>query len=91
MPVGNVRKFGALWGGRQPALTQALVAGAAANTNIPIAGISTRDQLISVIEVPASAAAVDRTAATSITSAGNIQVTAATTGNQLLVLYWDIT
>lgn len=71
-------------------LTTVVVAGAGANTNIPIAGIATGDVLVSVIEVPASAALVDRKSATSITSAGNIQCTQATTGNQLLVTYFDI-
>ena len=64
-----------------------VVAGAGANTNIAVAGIKRKDALVAAIEVPASAALVDRTSATSITSDGNIQCTAATTGNQLLVSY----
>lgn len=64
-----------------------LVAGAGANTNIAIAAIRRGDILTKVIEVPAAAALVDRTAVASITSDGNIQLTAATTGNQLLV-FW---
>lgn len=71
-------------------LKQVVVAGALANTNIAIAGISTADKLVGVVEVPASAALVDRTAATSITSAGNIQCTASTSGNQLIVTYIDV-
>lgn len=69
---------------------QVIVAGAGANTDIAVAGISTSDVLFSVIEVPASAALVDRTSVASITSAGNIQLTQATTGNQLIVEYFDV-
>jgi hypothetical protein len=65
-----------------------VVAGAAANTNIAVTGIKRGDYVLSVIEVPASAALVDRTSTVSITSDGNIQSTAATTGNQLLVFWW---
>lgn len=71
-------------------LKQVVVNGAAANTNIAIAGIATVDKLIGVIEVPASAALVDRTSVASITSAGNIQLTQVTTGNQLIVTYFDV-
>ena len=67
-----------------------VVAGAAANTNIPVSGLKRRDALVAAIEVPAAAALVDRTSATSITSDGNIQCTAATTGNQLLVSYVSV-
>ena len=69
-------------------LKKTLVTGAAADTNIAIAGIRRRDMLLSVIEHPASAALVDRTATTSITSDGNIQCTASTAGNQLVVWWW---
>jgi hypothetical protein len=71
-------------------LKQVVVAGAGANADIAIAGISTVDKLVGVVEVPASAALVDRTAIASITSAGNIRLTASTAGNQLLVTYIDI-
>ena len=71
-------------------LKQVVVAGAGANTNIAIAGIKTTDVLIGVVEVPANAALVDRKAATSITGAGNIQCTASTAGNQLLVTYVSV-
>lgn len=64
-------------------------AGAGANTNIAIAGIALVDTLVAVIEVPANAALVDRTATTTITSAGNIQCSATTAGNQVLVLWRD--
>jgi hypothetical protein len=76
--------------GNPPQLKVAVVAGAGANTNIAIAGlVKGQDALLSVLEVPASAALVDRTATTSITSDGNIQCTASTAGNQLLVVYYD--
>lgn len=99
MPRGSIRKFGAMWGGRMPDLTTVVVAGAAANTNIAVAGISTRDQLVSVIELPgvgeaAGQVPVDRTAQTTITSAGNIQVSVATNTSadrRLIVTYWDVT
>jgi hypothetical protein len=74
-------------GGRPAIPRVSLVAGAAANTNIAIAGIKRSDLLLAVIELPASAAATDRSSTASITSDGNIQSTAVTTGNQLLV-HW---
>jgi hypothetical protein len=89
MPAGTLRSLRARLAGAGVELKLALVAGAGANTNIAIAGIKSADQLVAVIEVPASAALTDRTATTSVTSAGNIQCTASTTGNQLLVFYWS--
>lgn len=71
-------------------LKQAVGAGAGANTNIAVAGIALVDKLVGVIEVPANGALVDRTAASSITSAGNIQCTASTAGNQVIVTYVDV-
>lgn len=72
-----------------------LVAGAAANTNIPIAGIAVEDTILSVIEFPGPGEAagqvpVDRTAQTTITSAGNIQVSVATntSADRRLVVRW---
>jgi hypothetical protein len=88
---GNIRKLGARWGGRQPDFSVAVATGAAANTNIAVAGLKTNDLLIAVIEVPASTTTmVDRTAVSSITSAGNIQSTVTTAGNQVLVFYWSV-
>jgi hypothetical protein len=85
---GTVRRSPAGAGARYaPEVKSAVVAGAAANTNIPVAGIKTRDQLILVTEHAAGAVPVDRTADTSITSAGNIQSTDITTGNTLVVLW----
>ena len=72
-----------------------VVAGAEVNTNIAIAGIGTEDTLVSVLEIqPPTASsgntvASDRTAVTAITSAGNIQCTEITTGNQLLVIWYN--
>lgn len=70
-------------------LTQTLVNGAAANTNIAVSGITTEDTIVSVIEYIAGVPTNDRTAATSITSNGNIQCTAATTSNKLIVLWFN--
>jgi hypothetical protein len=74
--------------------------GAAANTNIAVTGIATTDKLVAVIEFAAPeelagiVAVFDRTAQSSITSAGNIQVTVATNTNaqrRLLIIWLDIT
>lgn len=86
----QLEKLASRAGGRPAITRQSLVAGAGANTNIAIAGIKTTDLLVSVIEVPASTPLVDRSATTSITSDGNIQCTAATTGNQLLVTWLQL-
>jgi hypothetical protein len=91
MPKGNLRSLGARFAGRPAELSVAVVTGAAANTNIPITGIKTRDLLVSVLEVPAATTTlVDRTAAASITSDGNLQVTSTTAGNQVLVFYYSV-
>lgn len=73
-----------------------IAAGAGASTNIAITGITTSDVLLCVVEVvdPASAATpvlIDRSATTSITSAGNIQCTSATntTANHRLLVIWQ--
>lgn len=75
---------------RAPELKSAVVAGAAAGTNIAVTGIKTTDQLVLVTEHAAGANPVDRTGDTSITSAGNIQSTDDTTGNTLVVLYYSV-
>jgi len=68
----------------------AVVTGATAATNIAVTGIATEDTLISVIEHNAtSALPTDRTATTSITSAGNIQCSATTSADSLVVLWLD--
>lgn len=71
-------------------IKEAVVAGAAADTNIAITGIKTTDQLISVVEF-ASGVPTSRLATTEITSAGNIQCSVATTGDVLVVLWHDRT
>lgn len=65
-----------------------VVDGDSADTDIPVANITTRDTLESVIEF-AAGVPTDRTAACSITSDGNIQCTADTTGDKLVVRWWD--
>lgn len=93
MPRGNQQRQAARSGGREPALRVAFGAGAAPNTNIAIPEIKPNDVLISVLELqpPTAAAgnaiAGDRTADTSITSAGNVRSTDDTTGNQVLVIF----
>lgn len=68
-------------------LKQTVVAGAAADTDIAIAGIKVTDTILSVIEF-AAGVPTDRTSVASITSAGNIQLTVDTTGDSLLVSYY---
>ena len=73
-----------------------VVAGAAINTNIAIAGIATADKLVAVLQVEpdngtTATMLTNRTSEASITSAGNLQLTTtSTTGKQLLVLWLDI-
>ena len=84
--------------GRPAVLKEAVVNGAAANTDIAVAGIKPADIIVGVLEYAAPAVATgkavtDRTAQTSITSAGNIQVTAATNANAdnvLVVKYYSV-
>jgi len=64
------------------------VDGAAADTNMAISGILTTDTIVAATEVTITTAAlVDRTGTTSITSAGNIQCSVDTTSDHLLVVY----
>lgn len=79
-------------------LQATVVAGAAAATNIAIAGIKTTDKIVAVIRADVAldtgtsatgnkVQAIDKPAAT-ITSTGNIQVTSVdTTGDTLIVLW----
>ena len=70
-------------------LTQTLVVGAAADTNIAVAGIGVDDTIVSVLHNTAGVL-VDVTAEASITSAGNIQLADTdTTGDQLIVLWFN--
>lgn len=78
-------------------LKTVVVAGAAADTNIAIAGIALTDTLLSVHRhidsgATTTAAVVDHTAQASITSAGNIRVSVQTNvnaGDRLVVMYYD--
>lgn len=71
-------------------LTVSLGTGAGANTNIAITNIATTDTLLGVFEIPAATTTlVDRTATSSITSAGNIQCTQSTSGNQVMVFWYN--
>jgi hypothetical protein len=77
-------------------LRVSVAAGAGANTNIAISGITTSDVLVSVLEIqPPTASSgntikADQTANTVIPSAGNIRISQDTSGNQVLVLWWDV-
>lgn len=66
-------------------ITQTVVAGAAASTNIPVPGIGAGDTILSAVMF---AAGVPSMVPASVTSAGNIQSTTDTTGSQLLVTYF---
>jgi hypothetical protein len=63
--------------------------GAGADTDIAITGIAVGDTIGSAIEYVAGVPTTDRTATTAVTSAGNIQCSAATTGNVLLVEWYN--
>lgn len=67
-------------------LKMASVAGAAANTNIPVTGLKKTDLLVGVLDNSFA----DHSAAASITSAGNIQITTSTASSQLLVFWWSV-
>lgn len=80
------------------AIKTVVVAGAAANTDIAVAGIATEDTLLEVIELTGpgeaagQAAANNRTAQATIQSAGNIRVSVATNTSadrRLLVRFFD--
>lgn len=79
--------------GRSTEIMFSVVAGAAADTNIAISGITRRDGLLSVIRLNKDATAAnidldDLTSEVAITSDGNIQVdTTVTTGDKLLVIW----
>ena len=69
-----------------------VLAGAAANTNIAVPGITTDDTIIACLDF-ATAAAIstltDRSATTTIYSNGNIRCSDTTTGNALLLIWHD--
>ncbi len=65
------------------------VAGAAADTNIAVAGAKVGDTVQAVMAIDFTGDTVtDETANASFTSDGNLQVTTDTTGKTLLVSYW---
>tara|TARA_R100000654_G_scaffold2744_6_gene10025 strand:- start:1549 stop:1812 length:264 start_codon:yes stop_codon:yes gene_type:complete len=66
-----------------------LTTGAAADTNIAVAGIKKGDHLIIVLEShTTSAILTDRTAQASVTSDGNIQISVSTATDKILV-FWQ--
>lgn len=66
-----------------------VVSGAAAATNIALTGIATDDTIQSVVMFAAGVPS-DVTAEATVASAGNIQLsTTDSTGNQLVVSFWD--
>ena len=65
-----------------------VLAGAAADTDIAITGIEVGDTLGSVLEF-AAGVPTDRTATTSVTSDGNIQCSVITTGDVLVVEWYN--
>lgn len=67
--------------------TTTVVAGTTADTNIAVAGIKTTDTIGSAIMFTAGVPS-DITGTVSITSAGNIQSTSDTSGNQIVVEYY---
>lgn len=77
-------------GGRQRV---AVVSGAAANTNIAVSGLGVNDRIQTVLEFVVSAgnftALNDRTSVVSAISAGNFQLSVATSGSTLLVVWLD--
>jgi hypothetical protein len=77
-------------GGR---LKMTVVNGAAANTNIAVAGIKPEDKVWKVLEFVTAAAIAtlaDRTSVLTVISDGNIQFSVVTTGNALVVIWLDV-
>jgi hypothetical protein len=95
MPAGNQLYLTSRMAGRPALLKEVVATGAGAATNIAVAGIKPGDVLVSCIEYSASGAVAvqDRTPQTTITSAGNIQVSVATNAaadNRLVVKYYSV-
>jgi len=91
----SLRKLAAQFLGRGVELKAAVAAGAAANTPISVPGIKRGDILVAVLELQpptatsGSAIVADRAGQTTVGN-GTIQIATATTGNQLLILYWSV-
>jgi len=95
MATFDVKKLAKRFAGRPAVPEVTVVAGANASTNIAVTGINVDDMLLSVLLVrdpgaTTTASVVDETANCSITSAGNIQCTAATNTNagDRLIVFW---
>lgn len=67
-------------------LKQVIVTGAGVSTNIAVTGIATADVIVSVLNLTD----LDTPAGVTIHSAGNIRSTSDTTGDKLLVTYFDV-
>jgi len=91
----SLRRLAAQILGRGVELKAAVAAGAAANTPISVPGIKRGDVLVAVLELQpptatsGSAIVADRASQTTVGN-GSIQIATATTGNQLLILYWSV-
>jgi hypothetical protein len=91
----SLRRLAAQFLGRGVELRAAVAAGAAANTPISVPGIKRGDVLVAVLELQpptatsGNAIVADRAGQTTVGN-GSIQIATATTGNQLLVLYWSV-
>ncbi len=91
----SLRRLAAQILGRGVELKAAVAAGAAANTPISVPGIKRGDVLVAVLELQpptatsGSAIVADRAGQTTVGN-GSIQIATATTGNQLLILYWSV-
>lgn len=66
-------------------LTTVVVSGAAADTNIPVAGLGADDHIQSAIMY---ASGVPSKLTPSAQSAGNVQFASATTGNQIVINFY---
>lgn len=77
-------------GGNPPDLASATVAGAAADTDITVTGLSADDIIVSVLAFDFTGGTVtDRTATTEVTAADTVQSSDDTTGETLVIQYWE--
>lgn len=88
MAAGKTSRLRALWTGGGVDIKSAVVAGAAANTTLAIAGLKPDAQLIEVTEHATAALPADRLGVTTINAGGGgIKVNDDTTGNVVRVIY----
>ena len=73
-------------GAQRPALSSAVVDGAAANTDITVTGIAAGDELIGVVSLDGTSSS-DLLSAASIHAADTIQITSSTASGKLLILW----